>query len=53
MLLQNVLYGPAGEGFFPYFTNWTFVLFGLTGLLGAALTSRVSVSQHAIPHDMA
>lgn len=41
--LQNVLYEPAGGSFFIYFTNWTFVLFGLTALLGAALTTKAGV----------
>jgi hypothetical protein len=36
------VYQPAGGAFFLYFTNWTFVLFGATALLGAALTARVS-----------
>lgn len=38
---QNVLYQPAGGSFFLYFTNWTFVLFGLTGIVGTALTAKV------------
>jgi hypothetical protein len=41
-ILQNTVYQPAGGAFFLYFTNWTFVLFGFTALLGAALTARVS-----------
>jgi hypothetical protein len=41
--VQNILYTPAGGHFFIYFTNWTFVLFGLTALLGTALTVKVSV----------
>jgi hypothetical protein len=39
--MQNVIYEPAGGEFFIYFTNWTFVAFGLTGLLGVAVTARV------------
>jgi hypothetical protein len=42
--LQNVLYQPAGGSFFIYFTNWTFVLFGLTAVLGAALTTKVGIT---------
>lgn len=40
--LQNVLYGAGGADFCIYFTNWTFVAFGLTGLLGVAVSARVS-----------
>lgn len=43
--LQNVLYGAGGGDFCVYFTNWTFVAFGLTGLLGVAVTARVSETQ--------
>lgn len=41
--VQNILYASAGGHFFIYFTNWTFVLFGLTALLGTVLTVKVCV----------
>lgn len=40
--VQNIVYTPAGGGFFLYFTNWTFMVFGLTALSGSILTTRVS-----------
>jgi hypothetical protein len=46
---QNVLYEPAGGSFFVYFTNWTFCLFGLTGLLGTSLTAKaISAAECAL-----
>lgn len=53
MLLQNTVYQLAGGAFFLYFTNWTFVLFGCTGLLGTVLTARVSSKQHMLQQHWA
>ncbi|KAF6266326.1 hypothetical protein COO60DRAFT_447215 [Scenedesmus sp. NREL 46B-D3] len=51
IIYGNTVYQPAGGTFFLYFTNWTFVLFGFTALLGAVLTTREARRQRrpAIP----
>ncbi|WIA15539.1 hypothetical protein OEZ85_002173 [Tetradesmus obliquus] len=51
IVFGNTVYQPAGGAFFLYFTNWTFVLFGCTALLGTVLTAREALRQRrpAIP----
>lgn len=44
LLLQNTAETPSGPIFFIYFTNWTYVGFGLTSLVGTILTATVGGS---------